>query len=234
MGESPAVSARSGRDSTGAVYEGAAAALRLRLDCGYGVRAMTVPSPAAVTADDIAAALLSAEPRCGHVRVLAIEGRAGAGKTTLAAQVTTEVVARSAGLTVITVHADDLYNGWTGPFRSDFPTQVHRWILTPVARGEQARHPIYDWTIGRYTAWREFPAPDVLILEGVGMGHRMLRPDASLLVWVEADGVDLVERVVARDGEHVRAPMVEFMARQEVLHERERTRDHAHLIVMGV
>lgn len=195
---------------------------------------MEVTGPTALAAVDVAAALLSAEPRCGRARVMAIDGYAGAGKTTLAAQVTAELVAQSAGLSIITVHADDLYNGWAGPFRSEFPTQVHRWILTPVARGEQARHPIYDWTIGRYTAWREFPSPDVLILEGVGMGHRMLRPDVSLLVWVDAQGADLVERVVARDGEHVRAPMVEFVARQEVLHERERTRDHANLIVMGV
>lgn len=190
------------------------------------------------SATEVAAAVMAAPARCGRTRVLALDGPAGAGKTTLAASVSQilsshDAPSGTAALSIVTVHADDLYNGWSGPFSTQFAADVHRWILTPVARGEQARHPVYDWAVGRYTSWREFPAPDVLVLEGVGMGVRTLRSDVSVLVWVDAEGVDLLERVVTRDGEQVREPMREFMRRHEVLLSREGTRDAAHLVASG-
>ena len=194
---------------------------------------MDITGATAATPADVVAALRAAQPRCGRARVLAIDGAAGAGKTTLAASVAAQIAAETSGLSVVTVHGDDLYAGWDGPFRTEFPAEVHRWILTPLARGEEIRHPVYDWAVGRYTSWREFPAPDILVLEGVGMGHRLLRPDVSLLVWVQADDVDLLQRVVARDGEQVRAPMQHFIARQEAFHLRERTHAAADLISLG-
>jgi uridine kinase len=49
------------------------------------------------------------------VTLLAIDGPAGAGKTTLAAKLEAEFSAHS---TVRTIHMDDLYEGWDGALGS--------------------------------------------------------------------------------------------------------------------
>ena len=55
--------------------------------------------------------------------LLAIDGPAGAGKTTLAAQLDKEFAATG---TVRVVHLDDLYSGWTTALGNDL-TEQQEW-----------------------------------------------------------------------------------------------------------
>lgn len=145
--------------------------------------------------------LAAARPaRCGRTRVLAIDGPAGSGKTTLAAHVLTAGVARE--LSVATVHLDDLYAGWTG-LDDAVSRRVERQVLAPLAVEEPARWQRYDWEAERFTAWETFSPPDLLVLEGCGSGDRAYAAYTTVLVWVEADEDERIRRGVARDGDQV-------------------------------
>jgi hypothetical protein len=64
-----------------------------------------------VQLDAVAAAVLDAPARLRGSRLVCIDGRAGAGKTVLAADLAD---ACSAVGPVTTIHMDDLYDGWSG------------------------------------------------------------------------------------------------------------------------
>ncbi len=148
----------------------------------------------------IATTLLDCAPRCGSTRLLAIDGPAGSGKTTLAAAVSAALVARSVGSVVL--HMDDLYDGWTG-LDETLASRVEQQVLAPLATGEPARWQRYDWATRRFGAWETFEPPQVLVLEGCGSGARPLTAYTSLLVWLEADPDERLRRGLARDGEQV-------------------------------
>ncbi|WP_282945379.1 uridine kinase family protein [Cellulomonas endometrii] len=168
--------------------------------------------------------LLSAPPRLGRVRVVAIDGPAGSGKTTLAAAVAAGCAA--AGASAQVVHMDDLYAGWTG-LDGDLWPRLSAQVLEPLRRGRPGRFQRYDWEAGRFADWVDVPAPDVLVLEGCGSGRRDGAPDLGVLVWVEAEPATRLERGLARDGAGAR-PHWERWMRDEAAHfEREGTRGRA-------
>jgi hypothetical protein len=168
--------------------------------------------------------LLSAPPRLGRVRVVAIDGPAGSGKTTLAAAVAGGCVA--AGASAQVVHMDDLYAGWTG-LDGDLWPRLSAQVLEPLRRGRPGRFQRYDWEAGRFADWVDVPVPDALVLEGCGSGRRDAAPDLGVLVWVEAEPATRLERGLARDGAGAR-PHWERWMRDEAAHfAREGTRGRA-------
>ncbi|VTR78484.1 uridine kinase [Cellulomonas hominis] len=168
--------------------------------------------------------LLSAPPRLGRIRVVAIDGPAGSGKTTLAAAVAAGCVA--AGASAQVVHMDDLYAGWTG-LDGDLWPRLSAQVLEPLRRGRPGRFQRYDWEAGRFADWVDVPVPDVLVLEGCGSGRRDVAPVLGVLVWVEAEPATRLERGLARDGAGAR-PHWERWMRDEAAHfAREGTRGRA-------
>ena len=155
--------------------------------------------------------------------MLAVDGPAGSGKTTLA----DEVVALT-GAPV--VHMDDLYQGWSG--LATVGEQLDG-LLRPLAQGRPGRYRRWDWYAGRWAVTVVvLPAP-LLVLEGVGSGSRATAGLVSVLVWVEVPADLRLERGLARDG----AEMDEHW-RRWVEGEREhfgvdRTRDRADLVLDG-
>lgn len=179
-------------------------------------------------AADAAAALvpllLSAPRRLGPVRVVAVDGPAGSGKTTLAAGLARRCL--DAGVRAHVVHLDDLYAGWTG-LEGDLWPRLAAQVLEPLRRGRPGRYQRYDWDAGRFAGWVDVPVPDVLVLEGCGSGRREGAPDLSLLVWVEADDATRLARGLERDG-HAARPQWERWMRDEAAHyAREGTRGRA-------
>ncbi|MET3963725.1 hypothetical protein ABIE44_003659 [Marmoricola sp. OAE513] len=125
--------------------------------------------------------------------VLCIDGRAGTGKTTLAAA----VAAEDGGATV--VHTDDLLPGWDG--LPQLPALLAG-LVEPLAAGLPGSYQRYDWAAGRLaeTVVVE-PSSGLVIIEGVGAGCRTLRPWRSVLAWVEAGSEVRKARALARDGD---------------------------------
>ena len=144
-----------------------------------------------LTLPRLAALVPGLAPSCGPVRVVAVDGHAGAGKSTLTAR----LAALLDGAPV--VHTDDLATheepfGWT--------ERLAEQVLGPLSRGRTARHEVYDWAAREFDGSREVPPEPVVLLEGVGTGRAALRPYLALLLWLEVDPGTARRRGLRRDG----------------------------------
>lgn len=176
--------------------------------------------------EEIAARVRRSQPRRGAARVVAVDGPAGSGKTTLADR----LAAALGGAPV--VHLDDLYEGWTG-LGPDLWHRLRDQVLEPLAAGRPARYQRYDWTAAAFDGWVEVPLPEVLVVEGVGAGARAVAPWLSLLVWVEAPSGLRLARGIARDGEAMRTEWERWRAREDAHFRADGTKGRADVLVDG-
>ncbi len=128
----------------------------------------------------------------GGTRVLAVDGRSGGGKTTLA-----WAVAGRLGAPVVSM--DDLYDGWDGLAAG--VGQLVEGILRRLADGHRPRWRRYDWAAGRYGSEVTLDPPGLLVVEGVGAGARAAAPGLSGLVYVAAPELVRRRRALTRDGD---------------------------------
>ena len=154
--------------------------------------------------------------------MIAIDGRSGSGKTSLAARL------RSA-LGAPTVSLEDLYGGWDGLERG-IDLLVSE-VLEPLSDGRAARVPRYNWVTAAWEALLVLPPPEVLIVEGVGAGARRAAAYASLLVWMEEAASVRKKRALDRDGETFAPHWDAWAAQEDAMLARERTPDRADLVV---
>ena len=125
-------------------------------------------------------------------RLICIDGPAGSGKTTLAAEILDAVP------DAVVLHMDDMYEGWSG-LNGDTGSRLRDTVMTPLAAGKPGHYRRYDWTRGEFAELHIVPPGEVLVLEGVGSGDLALTPFRSTLVWVEAPDDLCTERGIARD-----------------------------------
>ncbi|MHA7134861.1 uridine kinase family protein [Oerskovia turbata] len=161
----------------------------------------------------------------GGSRLVVVDGPAGSGKTTLAAQLATALPAQ-------VVHMDDLYEGWTG-MAAGVDRLVEQ-VLAPLAAGRKGRYQRYDWTLGEYAEWHDVPFAPFLVVEGCGAGSRRVAGLTTLLVWVEADDDVRLARGLARDGEAARDPWIEWMAMEREVYAAEGTVERADVVLDGL
>jgi uridine kinase len=185
-----------------------------------------VPASGEATAAELLAWTLSRPATLGAGRLVCVDGPAGSGKTTLACGITL-----AAGGSVRLLHMDDIYEGWSGLEAA--MTRVADHVVGPLRTGRAGRYRRYDWV-------REEPAEehlvepvDLLVIEGVGSGGAAYADSTTCLVWVEAPADERLRRGLERDGEAVRAQWLAFMADEEAMFARERTRARADVIVDG-
>ncbi|MCF2536425.1 uridine kinase [Streptomyces nigra] len=154
-----------------------------------------LPPTSGRTIHDLASRLRRLPPSCGPVRLIAVDGHAGSGKSTFAGE-----LARSLGGAPV-LHLDDLachdqLFGWT----DRLITQV----IEPLTRGRTAHYAPYDWRARRFGAPVALPPDPVVVVEGVGAGRRALRPYLARLLWMELPAEESWARGRARDGEEQR------------------------------
>ncbi|MGB8019972.1 MAG: hypothetical protein WCF04_01955 [Candidatus Nanopelagicales bacterium] len=173
----------------------------------------------------IASALRSASPRCGPSRLVCVDGPAGSGKTSLAAELAAEL-----GDAPV-VHLDDLYEGWSQPLGQPLAARVEAWLLLPWSVGLPGRHLRFDWGRDRFTSWVEVPAAPLLVLEGCGSGSAGIREYASAVVWVDAPAEECLRRGLARDGAALASRWRAWQEQEAAHFARDRTRAAATTIV---
>jgi len=140
---------------------------------------------------ELLAAIRAAPPRCGPVRVIAIDGGAGAGKSTL----TAEVAAAIPDATVL--HLDELLDGWAGQF--GYRERLHAEVLAPLAAGRPGCYRRYDWLAGRFAEPVTVPVSRYLIVEGVSALWGCA-PFWSAGVFLDVPRVERERRWIERDG----------------------------------
>jgi len=192
----------------------------VRGEHGTGELGLPLPTPLVSAARAAAADGTDERPA-----IIAIDGPAGAGKTSLAGLLADRLGTVGAAAPII--HMDDLYPGWDG--LAGAVPRLLEWVLEPLSAGRLARWQRYDWSAGAYAEWHELPRWQVIIVEGVAAGSRACAAHEALLVWVEASHNVRMERGLARDGQTF-APYWERWAAQEQAHfAAEATRERADL-----
>ena len=162
-------------------------------------------------------------PRVGDTRLVAVDGRSGSGKSSLADSL---VPLLGASL----IRMDDLYEGWSGLETSE--RRLHRWVVEPLATGAPVRWRRFDWATGEYAEWHEQAPSGVLIVEGCGAARDSLDWAYSTILWVEADESVRRRRLEQRgDWSTYRAHAQQWADDEQALFARERTRERANLIV---
>ena len=124
--------------------------------------------------------------------IILIDGRSGAGKTSLS-------LTMAAALGATTVHLDDVYPGWGGLV--DGREAVIGSVVRNVVAGRPGRIRRWDWVNDRVGIDVIVPVADVLIVEGCGISTPESRALADVVLWVECDESVRVERLAQRDGE---------------------------------
>lgn len=189
-----------------------------------------VESAAIVRFDQLAGEILARPARLGQVRLVAVDGPSGAGKSTFAVRLAAALRTRGAAAAV--VGTDDLLDGWDDIV--EFWPRLESLVLAPLRRGEPASYRRYDWNAGRFgNKVVTVPVPDVLILEGVTATRAAIRPELTTSVFVTAGAPLRLDRVLHRDGAHVRDLLLRWFAAETEHFATDRTRDHAEFVVDG-
>jgi uridine kinase len=186
--------------------------------------ALCIPhhGPAVSLAWRLAMTARRAAPQDGRTGVVAIDGRSGAGKTSLAAGLRAEL-----GAPVVTL--EELYGGWDGLERG-IDLLVSE-VLEPLAGGRSARVPRFDWVAREWTEPVLLEPPEVLIVEGVGAGARRAAAYESMLIWIEAAGSVRKKRALDRAGETFFPYWDMWAGQEDEMLAREHTPDRADVIV---
>ena len=159
--------------------------------------------------------LLSAHPAAPVL--VALDGRCGSGKTTLAAQLARQFPQS------ITVHTDDFYlppasrvaNWEQIPCANMDLERLRAQVLTPARAGQAIPYRAYSCRAGAYLPEQCFAPQPLVIVEGSYSHHPLLRPYETLRVFVTCTKAEQTRRLQAREG----ARYADFAARWVPLEE---------------
>lgn len=136
--------------------------------------------------------LAAAGAPVGRPRVVAIDGRGAAGKSTLAAHLLREAAPRAA-----VVHTDDL--AWHEPLFG-WGDLLAGGVLAPLHRGEAVSFRPPRWQPRGREGSIEVPAGlDLVLVEGTGASQVEHAHLVDATVWVQSDFAEAESRGIARD-----------------------------------
>ena len=135
--------------------------------------------------------------------VLALDGRCGSGKTTLADRLAKQFPAS------IVLHTDDFYlppaqrlHGWEKlPCANMDLVRLRDEALRPAYAGRQVQYRAYSCREGAYQPTQALPAQPLVILEGSYSHHPLLKEYETTRVFVTCSKAEQARRLQEREGE---------------------------------
>jgi uridine kinase len=152
----------------------------------------------------------------------AIDGPAGAGKTTFAAQLEAEL---SVNGTVRVIHMDDLYNGWDNALSNALSEILDR-ISTAHLAGREFVIKIFNWHTMQFDREERITPTDSLIIEGVGAAQQIVRETGATTYWLDIEPEIGLQRVLDRDGAYIETQMRQWQIDQNKHFARDETREN--------
>ena len=161
------------------------------------------------------------------VRLIAIDGPAASGKTTISRPIAEEL-----GAPIIEI--DDFVSwadiaGWWPRFDEQ--------VLAPLLSGRDAHYQVRDWQNDEFgdalAGWKTVAPHPFIVLEGVTCTRRAITGRLAVRVWVEAPADARLRRGIARDGETHRALWERWMREEAAYFAQDGGRDRADFLVDG-
>ena len=159
--------------------------------------------------------------------IIAIDGPAGAGKTTLASNIH---LALYPNFTSTIIHMDDLYNGWDKALSVEL-TEVLSYIAQAHSQSQSISLSKFNWADSTFSPAEAIDDAQLIILEGVGSGQSAIREYLSALIWIDIDESKGLSRVLERDGEGIRNQMQKWLVTQEQHFALEKTENAADFVL---
>ena len=159
------------------------------------------------------------------VRLVAVDGPGGAGKSTFAAR----LEAAAAGQAFV-VHTDDFasaeepINWWP---------RLKQSVIDPIVAGRTGRFRRYDWKNRELAEWIVVPRRPIVLIEGVSSSRVEWHQHLAFVVWIETAPQARLGRGLERDGDEMLNQWLEWMAAEDRHFDRDGARGRADLLVDG-
>lgn len=159
--------------------------------------------------------------------LIAIDGPAGSGKTSLANQLASNLKSAT------TIHMDDLYNGWEDALTATLTRHLEEWVLDPLTQHQSVKYQKFDWINSEYGPSVEVSDVELLILEGVGAAQARIRQQADLTIWIEVGAQIGLARVLNRDGAQILPYMLKWQERESAHFIKDQTKENCQIFIDG-
>jgi uridine kinase len=159
--------------------------------------------------------------------LIAIDGPAGGGKSTLAKNL---FLYLSTTRNVNLLGLDDIYDGWENALGDTLTTNLQR-IASAHKNGQSVSVEIYDWANACYGHNRVLDPKEILIIEGVGSAQGVIRAHGAITIWMDIDPLVGMERVLNSDGQHIREEMKAWQVLQSKLFAQSGAKENADFVI---
>lgn len=170
-------------------------------------------------------------PRSQSTLIVSIDGRGGAGKSSLAQAMS------NLDQTVTIVHIDDFYDPTTT--RNEIGAMID-WrrvveqVLAPLRNERSGRYQRFDWDTQCLAEWHDVPVGGIMILDGVYSTRREIVDYLTYRIWLEIPRELGMERGIVRDGWGSRTWWLQqWMPEEDRYIAEQRPSDSADIIIDG-